>query len=788
MKHAAEYMLGYDCSGSTGNSDFYHRKTQDIVERLIDNCEVAIDGKHVTNVIRLRWDYEVVEMTKSSLFMLNKTKRGYGSTYPEVLVDYIVKNNFHGVLVLITDGQISPVDVRRCSDKLSDWKFKKVFVFIIETSSYGNIEESISCAFVRNSPHVIEIYNIDGTLKQNVVEITRESFAILEKLDSILDEETFLSFVPELDNLLMSINMGTHGNAEIKKTLVKLKNRIIRNRSNNVGGIFEISDVVSNPTTENLARVWNLYYYGSSSFHGWEKTIDKYISWCSGCLLNTFDRKIINRERLLPCIPPAAPEIVELVNNGNIAECPILMADSCNFMILIRKKDSLFHFLGQEEHKELKDLLTNCPLNALNHAVVLDYMKGLMDNVISIEAYKELIEHGISGESPLTREDIIGGICLGSHESHVKFSNSVMRQCLTDGKRLGNIDLWFAVIYVMIVEKRLVPHLDDYLPHIREHMIYRLENSTTYMCLSGLPTFPTYRVPLKIALWSVLSASAVTDIPRHEPIRLHLSYASVMFRLIGLVGLFLPEGVTGYINRLECLRWLLNEKKKGEREKIENIVEALRYNFIELKEEKRFIYLDGMPTEQQTMSVKVKLPGMFDLLSREEILYLNKICDPNKAEADIVYHMRTTPSGIQIGSKIWNNYQATMPYTKVDICEATCRPYYYVDGKNWMEKASEIYGEEQSSLISLNKLFGDFVCKNNGYPTKDAFLVYLSDYFGRRNKNTLPVCMSQFLEEIFDEYKEIMEKVSVEDFIKRLKKSSEIRERVFIEKIFKKKY
>ena len=778
MKNAAEYMLGYDCSGSTNNSDFYHRKTQDIVERLIDNCEVAIDGKDVTNVIRLRWDDAVVEMTKNSLLMLNKAKRGYGGTYPQVLVDYIVKNNFHGVLVLITDGQISPVDVRKCSDKLKDWKFEKVFVFIIKTSFYGNIEESISCAFVRNSPHVIEIYNNHGELNQNVVEITRESFAILEKLDSILDEETFLSFVPELDNLLMSINMGTNGNAEIKETLVKLKKRIIRKRSNNVD---VVSDIISNPSTENLARVWNLYYYGSSVLNDWEKTMDKYISWCSGSLLNTFDRKTINREHKAEVVPPAAPEIVELVNNGNIAECPILMADSCNLMILIRKKDSLFNFLGQEDHKELKDLLTNCPLNALNHAVVLDYMKGLMDNVISIEAYKELIEHGISGESPLTREDIIGGICLGSHDSHVKFSNSVMRQCLTSGKRLGNIDLWFAVIYVMIVEKRLVPHLDDYLPHIREHMIYRLEHSTTYMCLSGLPTFPTYRVPLKIALWSVLSASAVTDIPRHEPIRLHLSYASVMFHLIGLVGLFLPEGVTRYINRLECLRWLLNEKKKGDREKIENIVEALRYNFIELKEEKRLIYLDGMPTEQQTMSVKVKLPGMFDLLSREEILYLNKICDPNKAEADIVYHMGTRPSGIEIGSKIWNNYQATMPYTKVDICEATCRPYfYYVDGKNWMEKASEIYGDE-SSLISLNKLFGDFVCKNNGYTTKNAFLVYLSDYFGRRNKKTLPVCMSQFLEEIFDEYKEIMEKVSVKEFMERLRESLEIRDRVFIE-------
>jgi hypothetical protein len=43
------------------------------------------------------------------------------------------------------------------------------------------------------------------------------------------------------------------------------------------------------------------------------------------------------------------------------------------------------------------------------------------------------------------------------------------------------------------------------------------------------------------------------------------------------------------------------------------------------------------------------------------------------------------------------------------------------------------------------------------------------------------MCMSQFLEELFDEYKEIMEKVSVKDFIERWKRTSEIEEREFIE-------
>ena len=137
--------------------------------------------------------------------------------------------------------------------------------------------------------------------------------------------------------------MGTFGNSQIKDNLIKLKNRIIKNKSNNIGDVSEISDLVSNLTLENLTRVWNLYYYGSPSV--WEKTIDKYISWCSGSLLNSFDRNNINREIKAFITPPEPPQIIELVaassSDGCIfSECPILLDNSCNMMILIRKKDS----------------------------------------------------------------------------------------------------------------------------------------------------------------------------------------------------------------------------------------------------------------------------------------------------------------------------------------------------------------------------------------------------------------------------------------------------------------
>jgi hypothetical protein len=768
-----DYLLGYDCSGSTGvyyNNielvSFYHTKTQNIERTLLD-------GK---NVIRTRWDDYIVQITQKELEIINKSKKGYDGTNPEVLVDYIINKNFHGNLVLITDGQIGSDIIKRCSAKLKEWKFKKVFIYLIQTNSYNNIQESVSCAFVRNSPHTIEIYNTNGTLKQDVINITHQSFSILNNIESITNEDEFMSSVPILDNLLMSVNMGTLGDSKLKNDLVKLKNRIIKNKSNNTAEVSEISDLISNPNLKNLERVWKLYYYGNVS--EWEKKINKYISWCSGSLLNSFDRSQINREINTPIIQSESPQIIELLEtneNSIVSECPILLDSSCNLMILIRKKDSLFSHLHD---KDIKDLLTNCPLNAFNIPNVLIYIKGLLDNVISIEAYKELIEYGISEKSPLTKEEIIGGICLGSHESHVKFSNSVMRKAFTNDKCLGNIDIWFALIYLM-VKKNFITHLNDYIPNIYEHMIYRLNNSTTYMCLSGLPTYPTYRVPLKISLWSILSASKITDNPKQEPVRLHLSYTSEILHLLHIVRLYVPEGVEEYINRLHCLRFLLNRKKKGDKEEIENTVEALKYNFIQISNGK-FIFIDGIPTKEQRRLVLKKLPDIYDYLSSEDIMYLNTICDKNKSECDINYNIKTKPDVITFGAKNWE-YEAKMPYNKVNICEATCRPYYYVDGgKKWIEKAKEVYGD--GNLISMNQIFGSYICKNKKYPSEEEFLIYLSEYFQRRNKKTLPICINQFLNELYEEYKEIMEKVKVEEFIIRWTNSSEIKNRIEIER------
>ena len=769
-----ENYVGWDCSGSVGGSKFYHHKTQEIVSKY--------DEK---NTYFYRWDSDCMKISKNTLKYINETKQGFGGTNPLELIKVIKENNFKGNLIFITDGQISESTVKACMNALPDnWQFNMVYIYLIHTG--GAINESVSCVFTQNSPHKIELYKFDinknSYINESNVNVNKEDFELVNNISSINSIVEFINKVEILDNVLVSINMGKDSNPILHKELVALKNKLIKSQNNIEKDNIYLKDLINSfengiQTTEKLSEVWNLYY--KLNDNSWIKIIDKYISWASGALKTVFDRKnITNRE-----INAKSSEIVETEKAEIITvdeekecvlkiQCPISLEDSSNLVILMKKNDS--NVFG-DLPTNIRDSLINCPLNALRNNDIINYVKSLFDSVISLETYKELVEHGISDKSPLTREEIFGGLCLGKHSSHVKSTNSTIRYVLTGGKSLGNIDLWFAVIY-LIIERGFVPHLYDFLPIIREHLIYRLLNSKSFMCLSGLPTYPTYNVPLGLALWSSITAtscdSELLKNPKNDPIRLHLSYANDIIDLLSLIDIKIPEDLIRHIKRIKVLRNFLFEIKKGSENKfkIQNLINALYYKSVET--ENMWVSIDGEIDDEQIEKVKKQLPDLCKNLCIQEIRYIYELCDSNKVESDIYipYNLQLSP---YIKSKIRNwKYDMNVPYSYVKISEKTCRPFFNIYEKGcqvaWFEKAHKIYGYE---FMSVNNFFGNYVSENNKYPTKNEFLEYLYLYYSKRDKATLPMCIMQFVNEVFDEYKEIMEKIEPEEFANRWNKS-----------------
>lgn len=791
-------LFGYDCSGSTGNNIFYHNQSEQIINSII-NSTVDPDN----NLSIVKWDDRCVEISRHQLSMINKDRRGYGGTDPERLCEFIKENNFHGNLILMTDGDIHDHSVRLCSQLLQDWKFNSVSVYI---TGSGRMNESISCSFTRNSPHRIEITNT-LSLETEIIEVTNDDYAFLEFIEEIKDVPEFISLSDKIKNVLISVNMGTSGNKTLYEKLIKLKNKLIKNQSeikdnvyiNEICKDYEDKDKDEDNTQLDVAKlnkIWEEYYIKNNN--EWTRQIDSYISWCNGGLSSVFSRKEINgRISRSEICETVKPETVDIINNAPTIneddrntshKCPITLEFSENVIILMKKNgQSIFDNLSNDEINSI----INCPLNSLRNKNILDYLKSLFDCAISIEAYKDLCEYGISDCSPLTREDIYGGLCLGNDKSHVLATNSTIRNILTLGKSLGNIDLWYSVLYFMI-ENGHIEHLKEYLPNLREHMIFRLRNNKSFMCLSGLATFPTYKVPLGLCLWTVINStscgSELIKNPKNDPLRLHLSYVDEIIELLKLINIETSDKIKRHVIRLKTLRKFLNIVKKNRNKSdieydIEKSIEALQYNGQKINNQ--WIFIDGIPEVEQILQARKELPTICHELEISEIIDIYNLCDVNKAEADIYL-----PFDYQIKEFVFKNtknwgYGKDVPKTTVHISKNTCRPFYNIKGGwvfstifTWEENAKKIYGEK---FMSLDNMLGSYVSTFCKYPTKDEFLIHVYNYYNRKGTKTLPICINQFIDEIFEDHNHVMSILEPTEFKKRWDSSIEIKERARIE-------
>ena len=751
-----KYLLAADYSGSTGGNKFYH----DFIQNQIENG-ILKDIKP-DSIIRVLWDTNIDIVTKEKLKYINDRKLSCGGTDPYCVAKYIKEIDFHEVLIFVTDGQVGLSSVTMCTRLLEDWKFEDVLVFLLDTG--GAIEESCSCPFTRNSAHTVKLYKNLLLDESKYVNVSQEDIELVNNINKITTIDEFVSKIPSLEKTLISVNMGSDGNVVVYDKLISLKKLLISNKSKTKSEPLE--DFLNNPSVLTLKNIWNGYYGISDD---WSSTIDKFISWCSGGLKNVFDRNKIGREDKsapVPIVPTETAEIIEEpteIGRKYEITCPITLEKSSNIVVLIKRNH---RHLYDDLDKDIKNLITNCPLNVLKNQQIVEYIKNMTDCCISLEAYKDLVTHGISNESPLTRDQIFGGICLGSDPSHVKATNSTLRYALTKGKALGNVDLWFAIVYFLI-ENGTITHLAEYLPAFREHMVYRLKNSKSYMCLSGLSVYPVYNVPLQSALYSVIFASMISTESKTEPIRLHLSYADELMNLLKLVDIEVPSEIQTHIIRLKTMRTFLLEIKKGyeAKERLLNRIKALQFNAIETS--KLWVLIDGIPSDAQIAKIYSELPNVCQTLPIADIIYIMSICDSNKAESDIYIPFNKVTSYTCQETKTWS-YTKDVPEYSVAICENTCRPYSTVINngvkQTWYESAVEIYGDR---FMSVNNRFGEYVQNFQKYPSKEEFLVYLYKYYSSRGKSTLPICIQQFNDEIYSDYMYILANIDPDVFYHR---------------------
>lgn len=102
--------------------------------------------------------------------------------------------------------------------------------------------------------------------------------------------------------------------------------------------------------------------------------------------------------------------------------------------------------------KSIVDDIAVCPLRILNYPKLKEKLKSRISNYVGVMGIKAKFNKNLL-KNPFTQNRLLGSIPLGTHKSHVQVGNYTIAQLMTGGKLVGNMNLYYAVIWHLIEEK-----------------------------------------------------------------------------------------------------------------------------------------------------------------------------------------------------------------------------------------------------------------------------------------------------------------------------------------------
>lgn len=800
MKSSIPTLIAYDGSGSTGGNRFYHTQTQRIVTEVFANKE---------NVKIILWDSEVMPMNRSQLQVWNASQQGRGGTEPAVIAQYVNHVGFKGDLVLITDGQAGANAIDRVSAALGSGPgaspFTRVDVHIIPTGGPAN--QSVSCPFTRSCPHEVCVYNNPSSAEPtSTLTVTADELAILGRLDAIGTIEEFLAAYSAIEKAIVAATMGATGDPRLRDTILALKKRIQRvdaKAKGESGAAVDLEAALARRDTDGaVAAATTLvkeYYEPAGGEEDpdaptWSARIARLVSMTEGALRGAFDLSGFSaairgdRARRAATMRSAPVEAIQLQEETGTTttdfECPITCDHESDIVLLITDGKPILEGLDTA----LTNRLFDCPLNLLNVPELVAALCERLDHPLSLRAFQSSIASSATmTNSPITRRPLMAGgraaLCLGGSRAHAHSTAWTLAQLFTGGKCAGNIDLWYACI---VLAARTIPYLADVMPALEAHMKWRLVNSRSSMSLSGLPEFPTTRVPLRTAIWFVMTSPEVPTLTAgQDVIRGHLSHLGALRDLYALADLPpIPARVDAHIQRLTTMLGMLAWVKK-DRHTLPALVTALTRAAVETTREGRiqfehapqFVPVDGLASAEQQERVFAQFPQSSWCRDPAVVTGLAALVNPSLAAGDIPLSLNWTAPPVPVPTDSWPaDYSFTTEDGHIPICVATCRPFYQVTpDKTWKEIATERYRIAPERMLSTNEAHGNFVVKYGAYPTVEELILYLHNRRIHQGRlATLPNAIVKFATDVIESNAAVRAELTPAEFARRFEQSRPI--------------
>jgi len=559
-------LYAFDCSGSvasiTGSVNYFQ-----ILLRIID--------KSSKNSMFIRWDECSTICSLPQIMGWIMSKKGYNGTSPICFIKDIPADfGQNDTLVIVSDGQIPSYSAQSFCQAMNERfpfgkKFKQIQVILINTG--GAIDKSIVSAFTKyDCPFVLEIYEQNGSLK------SREEENFFKLFDKLRDMKNLLEFTPEVRKSIHNLALGCSSNdrivvelrSEIKRLMRKFQEELDRAPP---AGNPTLAEFTSETGKENLSIsiLERCVKKMTSDFHLKKATDGNPLliliqteSDITHRLLDFgINSGLHNSGNVVSGLAVANASVAEEVNIDTCA-----MEDSCNF------EDPIFGGLSIAIVPIAKGEPLLPPGN-ISQMRKLPMLLGVNDGIfmapIGLDGFAGMVQHSQNSNlsHPLTRAAMRDAGFLIFPEkatdeqkaSIVKFNNSAIAKLLFNGKKIGDLTLFYFCFAIRMLS---VSFLQEFKPQIEEEIRWRLKNSITCATLCGPSTeFPHDKMSILNALIFTVLSACVCETSAQNPLLMHISYLSKIKKLLEISSVKLPVEIKKHLELIQNAMKLLNVNK-----------------------------------------------------------------------------------------------------------------------------------------------------------------------------------------------------------------------------------
>jgi hypothetical protein len=678
-----------DNSGSVCGNSFYWNEVSNILKKYNDIKEYYL------------WNDKIHLISNEKIYDVIQGKAGDRGTSISIIANEIIKKAYNKEqIIIITDGMVNDGEVKKTEDYLSNFHISNVECYILNDIHINDIDVSVPLAFMRNCNAKLYFSNIQYSLKL-MKDINLDDYKLLDDInvDNLIDN------YDKIYDLLNLKNMNKNGLPIIKERLLNIRADFIKigNAKLSKEDGFIIQDYLMNKDYTNAISLMKKVeedFILNNPKNDFTSKFDRLLALCddrtnSGYSLMMKMNKAKTAEEIIP------EEDIKLDNYS--FEDPILLEIDVPQLLLLDDDELLFN-----DDKLFKQLIEN-PLSILHNVELKNKIANRIGHCIGVKISNKI------NYDPYNRRKIIGTIPLTiDNDQHLKVGNYGLYKLFTNGKMMGNVNLFYIILWKIINENQC-NYLNDYMNEINNHLLYRLRNSKTYISMQGLPEYNRTIVPLDVAFYYVINSRNINL----NILKMHLFNTDVIMDiLINILKYEIDEATMKYISLLKValsMQKMANMNKKD----FENKINCLLNSYIVINN--IYVPYDIEINNDEYENLLKEFPVYYSKLDRNELIYIAKSILEMK-NIDLII-----PDDVMINDKYefertWDMNYRVNKSNPLKISLKTFRPYYV---ENWKELATNYLDTDINKQISGYNDYIRCYLRNHEFPNYETYVSYI---------------------------------------------------------------